>query len=77
MHPPSSLSQIIGYEYSGHSKLSRILQNKSKTFENSQISFALIDSKHSKTEIVKTDDYSRAMYMPSIIAINYKLVVKN
>lgn len=62
MHPPSSLSQIIGYEYSGHSKLSRILQNKSKTFENSQIIFALIDSKHSKTEI---EDYARKMYMPS------------
>ena len=59
MHPPSSLSQIIGHEYSGHLKLSRILQNKSKTFENSQIIFALIDSKHSKIEICNTDDYAR------------------
>ena len=62
MHPPSSLSQIIGYEYSGHSKLSRILQNKSNSFENSQIIFALIDSKHLKTEISNSDDYAHDVH---------------
>ena len=60
MHPPSSLSQIIGHEYSGHLKLSRILQNKSNSFENSQIIFALIDLKHSKTEILKFENNAKA-----------------